>query len=123
MAAKNQSYYDAHPAIDTPDQILKCLDCKKKECDNCIGNPPAKYDRIPEETLSDNERKYHMVLNKTDKAFLKYYPLLDTDRAIGEAIGREQSSVYAIRKKLELPLPRTVSREEREALIEDWIVK
>ena len=118
MSSKNIPW--TFHSIDTPEQIEMCLNCKKATCNNCLGLVPCKYDVALKGNLSENERKYHMVLNKTDKEFLKYYPIMKTDRDIGRAIGKAQSTIHNIREKLGLPIARCLSIEERKELVEKW---
>lgn len=118
MSSKNIPW--TYHSIDTPEQIEMCLNCKKVDCNNCLGLVPCKYDKAIKGNLSENERKYHMLLNDTDKEFLKYYPIMKTDRDIGKAIGKAQSTIYEIRKKLSLPLARCLSVEERKEIVKKW---
>lgn len=119
MSAKNKAW-DYH-SLDTPEQINKCLNCKRSECSNCVALPACKYDKALAKGLSENEMKYHMVLNAADKAFLEYYPIYNTDREIGAAIGKSPSGAHTIREKLGLPISRTLSREARTELVKKWI--
>lgn len=89
--------------VDTDEMIKKCLNCKKKTCDNCLGD--------------------HLhVIKAADKIdhneFVRLYELLYTDQQIAEALGVTLSVVRGYRKRHGLRSKRARDGIDKARLIE-----
>ena len=106
---------------DSKEMIEKCLNCPKVRCTNCLGCSHKKKTIVDIDLLSENEKKYQIILSERDIRFLHYYPLLKYDKEISEAMGASVSTATHIREKLMLPRMRKYSEQERRELIRPWL--
>lgn len=105
-------------ATDSPEQIQMCLSCERQRCVDCIGR------RLPDskETYNRKSQGYKSrMLNATAKQVIRLYCTAKNDRDIAEQIGRPLSTVTSVRRKFGLPSIRTVSKEKRKKLADEWL--
>ena len=83
-------------AIDTEEQIKKCLDCKKPRCNNCAVIPKA-------QSNAKNVKK-QIRGSFTEAEFYRLYNLGYDDFKIAETLGvpRQNITTYRNRRKLKV---------------------
>lgn len=123
MGTKNKSW---HASNDTPEQIQKCLSCKRPECVDCLSSHMIRREQESERSARKYAEKSGAIyvnglrLNKTAQAILHFYPTATCDREIAEQIGRNTLSVGSMRRKLGLPSFRGTTVEERTRLADQF---
>lgn len=105
---------------DTKEMIEQCLNCGRKECNNCFDRATPTFKYNDTDMLSENEKKYELILSDTEVKLLDYYCTLPSDRAIAGALGVAESTVRNIRFKLRLPIMRKHTEEERKDIVMPW---
>lgn len=102
---------------DTQEEIDKCLECEKEECDDCLG----------EEELLEMFGGYYKPIDEssltnTKKEVLRLYKLGWNDVRIATELGVVRTTVGNARESMRLPtMDASYDQDDRKEMIERWM--
>lgn len=90
--------------FDSPEVVSLCLNCSKRECDNCLGTNPSV--KKPPRTKIDHDK------------FMRLYEAGLSDGEIAKHFGVNVSSIRGHRRKYDIPTKRPKDRFDKVKFLE-----